>query len=84
MLLNASLRGVSYEIIVHKIRVDRIFKNIKKDNAKTFIKFNACIYLEITIDKIKLLTKNTFTKRYTLLLICVASAKIANKLIDKK
>jgi len=53
MLSNASLREVNYNIIVHKITIKRIFKDIEKNNAKTLIKINNCIYSRIIIDKIK-------------------------------
>jgi len=53
MLLNASLCKVNYNIVVHKIRVKKMFKNIKKDDVKTLIKINNYIYSKVTINKIK-------------------------------
>jgi len=53
MLLNASLREASYNIVVHKIKIKKIFKNIKKKRTKTLNKVNKSIYLKITIKKIK-------------------------------
>jgi len=53
MLLNASLREASYNIVVYEIKVKEILKNIKKKKTKTFIKINKNIYLKITIEKIE-------------------------------
>jgi len=55
MLLNASLREASYNVVIYEIKIKRIFKNIKKKKkkAKTLIKVNKNIYLKITIKKIK-------------------------------
>jgi len=53
MLSNASLRKVSYNIIIHKIRIKKIFKNIEKNDAKTLIKINNYIYSKVIIDKIE-------------------------------
>jgi len=53
MLLNASLREINYNVIIHEIKIKKMFKNIKKNNAKTLIKINNYIYLKIIINKIK-------------------------------
>jgi len=53
MLLNASLRKVSFEVIVHKIRIKETFKDIEKKKAKMLIKINKDIYSKIMIEKIK-------------------------------
>jgi len=53
MLSNASLRKVSYNIIIYKIRVKKIFKNIEKNDVKTLIKINTYIYSKVIIDKIE-------------------------------
>jgi len=53
MLLNASLREASYNVVVHEIKVEKIFKNIEKKETKTLIKINKSIYSKITIKKIK-------------------------------
>jgi len=51
--LNASLREASYNIVVHKIKIKKMLKNIKKKKTKMFIKINKNIYLKITIEKIE-------------------------------
>jgi len=53
MLSNANLCEASYNVIIYEIRVKKMFKDIKKDNAKTLIKINNYIYLKIIINKIK-------------------------------
>lgn len=53
ILSNANLREVSYRIIVYKIRIENMFKNIKKDRTTIFVKTNNCIYSEVIIDKIE-------------------------------
>jgi len=53
MLLNASLREASYNVVMHKIKVKKIFKEIEKKRAKTLIRVNKNIYLKITIKKIE-------------------------------
>ena len=40
---DASLRDVNYEMIVHEIKVKRMLKNMKKNDAKTFTKINKSI-----------------------------------------
>jgi len=44
-LLNINLRKISYNIIIYKVRVKEILKDIKKNKAKTLIKINNNIYL---------------------------------------
>jgi len=53
MLLNTNLRKVNYNVIVHEIRIKRMLKNIKKNDAKTLIKINNYIYSRVTIEKIE-------------------------------
>jgi len=53
MLLNAILREANYSIVMHKIRVKRMLKNIEKKRAKTLTRVNKSIYLKITIEKIE-------------------------------
>ncbi len=84
MSLNTSLREVSFKVIVHKIKVEKMFKDIEKKKAKTLIKINKDIYSEIMIKKIKWLTKKSEHKRYILLMICVINAELINKLINEK
>jgi len=50
MLLNTSLCEINYDVIIHEIKIKKMLKDIKKDNAKTFIKINNYIHL---INKIK-------------------------------
>jgi len=53
MLSNASLRKTSYDIVMHKIKIKKLLKDIEKKRTKTFIKINKNIYLKITIEKIE-------------------------------
>lgn len=53
ILLNANLYKAGYNIIVYKIRIEEIIKNIKKKRAKIFIKINKSIYSKIIIEKIE-------------------------------
>jgi len=51
MLLNASLRKASYNVVMHEIKIKEMFKNIKKKRTKTLIKVNKNIYSKIIIKK---------------------------------
>ncbi len=84
MLLNASLRKVSFEVIVHKIRIKETFKDIEKKKAKMLIKINKDIYSKIMIEKIKWLIKKSEYKKYVSLMICIVNAELINKLINEK
>ncbi len=84
MLLNASLRKVSFEVIVHKIRIKETFKDIEKKKAKMLIKINKDIYSKIMIEKIKWLIKKSEHKKYVSLMICIVNAELINKLINEK
>jgi len=54
MLLNASLRKASYNIVIYEIKIKKMFKDIKKKKkTKTLIKVNKNIYSKITIKKIE-------------------------------
>jgi len=53
MLLNISLRKANYDVVMHKIKIKKIFKDIKKKKTKTLIKVNKDIYSKITIKKIE-------------------------------
>ena len=81
---NVSLRKVSFEIVIHEIKVKEMFKDIKKKRTKALIKINKDIHLKIMIEKVEWLTKNNEQKRYILLIICIVSAEMMNKLIDEK
>jgi hypothetical protein len=80
---NASLRGASFGVVVHGIRVEGMPKDIEKEGAKTLTKFNKGIHPEVTIEKVEWLTKDSEQKRYASLVVRVASAEVANKLIDE-
>ncbi len=82
--LNASLCEVSFKIMIHEIKVEEMFKNIKKKRVKALIKINKDIYLKMMIEKVEWLTKNSEQKRNVLLMICIVSAEMINKLIDEK
>ncbi len=81
---NACLYKVSFEVVIHKIRIKEMFKNIKKKETRTFIKINKDIHSEMMIKKIEWLTKKNEQKKYILLMIHIISAEMMNKLINKK
>jgi len=80
---NASLRGASFGVVVHGIRVGGMPKDIEKEGAKALTKANKGIHPEVTIEKVEWLTKDSEQKRYASLVVRVASAEVANKLIDE-
>ena len=83
--LNASLCEVDFKIMIHEIRIKEMSKDIKKKKrAKVLIKINKDIHLKMMIEKVKWLTKNNEQKRYILLMICIVSVEMMNKLIDEK
>ncbi len=84
ILLNACLCKISFEVVIHEIKVKEMSKNIKKKKTKTLIKINKDIHSEIMIKKIEWLTKKSEQKKYILLMICVISAEMTNKLINEK
>ena len=66
ILLNINLCKVSFKIVIHEIKIEEMFKDIKKKKIKAFIKINKDIYLKMMIEKVKWLTKNNKQKRYIL------------------
>jgi len=80
---NASLRGASYGVVVHGIRVEGMPKDMEKEGAKALTRANKGIHPEVTIEKVEWLTKDSQQKRYASLVVRVASAEVANKLIDE-
>ncbi len=82
--LNISLHKISFKIVIHEIKVEEMSKNIEKKRVKTLIKINKNIHLKMMIEKVKWFTKNNEQKRYILLMICIVSAEMMNKLIDEK
>ena len=84
ILLNACLHEVSFEIVIHEIRIEEMSKNIEKKEIKTLIKINKDIHSKIMIEKIEWLTKKSEQKRYISLMICIISAEMMNKLINKR
>ena len=82
--LNACLCKVSFEVVIHEIKVKEMFKNIKKKEMRMLIKINKDIHSEIMIEKIKWLTKKSEQKRYVLLMIHVISVEMMNKLINER
>ncbi len=81
---NIYLHEVSFEVVIHEIKVEEMSKNIKKKETRMLIKINKDIHSEMMIKKIKWLTKKSEQKRYVLLMICVISAEMMNKLINEK
>jgi len=51
--LNACLCKVSFEVIIHEIRIEEMFKNIKKKEVRMLIKINKDIHSEMMIKKIE-------------------------------
>ena len=84
ILLNACLHKISFEVVIHEIRVEEMSKNIEKKEARTLIKINKDIHSKMMIEKIEWLTKKSEQKRYVSLMIHVVSAEMMNKLIDEK
>ncbi len=81
---NICLCKVSFEVVIHEIKIEEMFKNIKKKEMKALIKINKNIHSEMMIKKIEWLTKKSEQKRYILLMIHVVSAEMINKLINEK
>ncbi len=84
ILSNACLHEVSFEIVIHEIKIEEMSKNIKKKETRTLIKINKDIHSEMMIKKIKWLTKKNEQKKYVLLMIHVISAEMMNKLINER
>ncbi len=81
---NISLHEVSFEVVIHEIKIMRMSKDIEKKRVKALIKINKDIHLKMMIEKVKWLTKNSEQKRYILLMIHVISAEMINKLINER
>ncbi len=81
---NACLCKISFKVMIHEIKVEEMSKNIKKKETRTLIKINKSIHSEMMIEKIEWLTKKSEQKRYILLMICVVSAEMMNKLINER
>jgi len=47
------LHEVSFEVVIHEIRIEEMFKNIKKKEMKILIKINKDIHSEMMIKKIE-------------------------------
>ncbi len=82
--LNACLHEVSFEVVIHEIRIEEMFKNIEKKETRTLIKINKDIHSEMMIKKIEWLTKKSEQKKYVLLMIHIVSVEMMNKLINEK
>ncbi len=81
---NACLCEISFEVVIHRIRIEEMFKNIEKKETRMLIKINKDIHSKMMIEKIKWLTKKSEQKKYVSLMIRVVSAQMINKLIDEK
>ncbi len=81
---NVYLHEVSFEVVIHEIKIKEMFKNIKKKEMRMLIKINKDIHSKIMIKKIEWLTKKSEQKRYILLMICIVSVEMMNKLINEK
>ncbi len=51
--MNAYLHEVSFEVVIHEIKVEEMSKNIEKKEVRMLIKINKDIYSEMIIKKIK-------------------------------
>ncbi len=80
---NASLHEVNFKIMIHEIKVEEMFKNIKKKTMKTLIKINKDIHLKMMIEKVEWFIKNSEQKKYILLMIYIISVEMMNKLINE-
>ena len=81
---DASLRDVNYEMIVHEIKIKRMLKNMKKNDAKTFTKINKNIHSKMKINKMKWFIKNNSQKKYASLIARVINVEMTNKLIKNE
>ncbi len=79
--MNACLCEISFKVVIHKIKIEEMFKNIEKKEVRMLIKINKDIHSEMIIEKIEWLTKKSEQKRYILLMIHVINAEMMNKLI---
>jgi len=52
-LLNACLCEIGFEVVIHEIKVEEMFKNIEKKEMRTLIKINKDIHSEMMIEKIE-------------------------------
>ncbi len=84
ILLNACLCEISFEVVIHEIRVEEMSKNIEKKEVRMLIKINKDIHSEMMIKKIEWLTKKSEQKKYVSLMIHIVSAEMMNKLINEK
>ena len=82
--LNINLREVSFKIVIYEIKIKEMFKDIEKKRMKALIKINKDIHLKMMIEKVEWLIKNNEQKRYILLMICIVSTEMMNKLIDER
>ncbi len=80
---NTSLHEVNFKIMIHEIKVEEMFKNIKKKTMKTLIKINKDIHLKMMIEKVEWFIKNSEQKKYILLMIYIISVEMMNKLINE-
>ncbi len=80
---NARLHEVNFKIMIHEIKVEEMFKNIKKKTMKTLIKINKDIHLKMMIEKVEWFIKNSEQKKYILLMIYIISVEMMNKLINE-
>ncbi len=53
ILSNASLHEVSFEIVIHEIKIEKMSKNIEKKRTKALIKINKDIHLKMMIEKVE-------------------------------
>ncbi len=51
--LNTSLYKVSFEVVIHEIKVKEMFKDIEKKKMKTLIKINKNIHSKMMIEKVE-------------------------------
>jgi len=47
------LYEVSFEIVIHEIKVEEMFKDIEKKRVKALIKINKDIHLKMMIEKVE-------------------------------
>ncbi len=81
---NACLREISFEVVIHEIKIEEMSKNIEKKEMRMLIKINKDIHSEMMIKKIEWLTKKSEQKRYISLMIRIVSAEMMNKLINER
>ena len=80
----ATFRRKKSNVIIYKMKIKSIFLNIKNKETKTMQKINNIMHLRLQMKKWNDSLKKSKKKKYTLMIIWMREAKIANNLIQLK